>query len=71
MVCCEGEASTVYRLMNEETMKLLSQIRVTFTYTLFGMPRYDDELELTGFEVRQGRSYVIVSRDTTTTSRDW
>jgi len=71
-VLCEGEASTVYRVMEPESMKLLSQVRVTYLSTMFAMPsRPASGVGMTSFSVKFGRSYIIVSKETTTTERDW
>ena len=71
-VICEGEASTVYRVMEPESMTLLSQVRVTYLTTIFAMPsRPATSAGMTSFSVKFGRSYIIVSKETTTTERDW
>ena len=69
-VLCEGEASTVYRIMEPESMALLSQVRVTYLNTLFAMPSSHGNGGTT-FSVKDGRSYIIISKETTTTERDW
>lgn len=74
-VVCEGEASTVYRLTDPETMKPIVQLRVTFVYTLFAIPVMDGNNSrvdrVIDFRLKEGKTYLVVAQDTTSTDRDW
>lgn len=83
-VQCEGEASTVYRVLDGETLQPLLQLKIMYTTTLFGMPQYhhhhssssnnnndNNNIALNGFTVKEGKCYLVIDKVTTTTSRDW
>ena len=42
-ICCDGEASSVYRVLDIMDMKPLLQLKITYTTTLFGLPLFASE----------------------------
>jgi hypothetical protein len=88
-VTCEGETSTVFRVLDPESLDPLIQLRVRYVNTLFGVPIVDTRLTtvhregvvapedntspagITGFNIKKGKAYIVLSRDTTSTLRDW
>eukprot|EP01034_Spumella_vulgaris_P022181 gene22181-28291_t len=73
-VVCEGEASTVYRVMDAETMETTLQIKVTFVYSLFALPVVETSgraERVVDFRLKEGKTFLLIAKDTTTTSRDW
>lgn len=71
---CEGEAATVYRLLDPESMEAVLQIKVTYMHTLFAHPAIESTAraeKVTDFRLREGKTYLVLSRDTTATARDW
>jgi hypothetical protein len=73
---CQGETSTVYRLLDAASMQLIVQLRVTFLITQYGMPTVTTEAgrnscAVTALAMKEGKCQLIVDRMTTTTARDW
>lgn len=70
-ILCEGEASTVYRLLDPDSMDVLVQVRITVLSTFFAMPRRQSPSSTIAFSYKVGKSYLTVSKETTTTGRDF
>lgn len=70
---CQGETSTVYRLLDAMELRPLLQLRVTYVVTLFGMPLFQNGplSSVTGLTVKEGKCQLVIDRVTATTSRDW
>jgi hypothetical protein len=73
---CQGETSTVYRLLDAASMQLIVQLRVTFLITQYGMPTVTTEAgrnscAVTALAMKEGKCQLIVDRMTATTARDW
>jgi hypothetical protein len=73
-VVCEGEASTVYRVMDAESMETALQVKVTFVYSLFALPVVETSgraERVVDFRLKEGKTFLLITRDTTSTARDW